>query len=505
MVIREETTTAQFVLLSDLAADKSYALDVAACSDVCSPFSGKSAAVLLVEKLSSPEAVELTLRSVSSSHLQLSWATPRWTGGTSDLRYVVHKSQTADFAVVTEEVTTTETVIDFYQVQEPFYVRVAAFNGYLSKFATALVQPVALEAAWSVKEGAEFDNAVAVQGVFNYLCSGECTAVSVKFPAFAKTLRFTATMKAELLFEGLIDDSAYTITCVANEISETLSSVTQTLTAATRSSEDFAPVLIVDGEPTSAVTATVAVLTNMVGELTCYVARYEGKESRPTSMVGFESNWSQTEKVTSVEEQTVFTFSYDVNGEMIEASSTYHAWCVMERAKTVGETLEEVVVKYPEYSEESQHVVLQTEVFEVSQITPAELATNVDPASDIVLEFTRAVTKGAGAVSLFDERNAETVVSPSSILCVEKRCVVRMASGLKANTKYLLRVADDAFLSEGAPLEQGVEDYVFMTGHYRCDTKYVSKGLSDSRVCECFSVADRCQCECGETSVLRYL
>ena len=505
VVIREETTTAQFVLLSDLVADKSYALDVAACSDVCSPFSGKSAGVLLVEKLSSPEAVELTLRSVSSSHLQLSWATPRWTGGTSDLRYVVHKSQTADFAVVTEEVTTTETVIDFYQVQEPFFVRVAAFNGYLSKFATALVQPVALEAAWSVKEGAEFDNAVAVQGVFNYLCSGECTAVSVKFPAFAKTLRFTATMKAELLFEGLIDDSAYTITCVANEISETLSSVTQTLTAATRSSEDFAPVLVVDGEPTSAVTATVAVLTNMVGELTCYVARYEGKESRPTSMVGFESNWSQTEKVTSVEEQKVFTFSYDVNGEMIEASSTYHAWCVMERAKTVGETLEEVVVKYPEYSEESQHVVLQTEVFEVSQITPAELATNVDPASDIVLEFTRAVTKGAGAVSLFDERNAETVVNPSSILCVEKRCVVRMASGLKANTKYLLRVADDAFLSEGAPLEQGVEDYVFMTGHYRCDTKYVSKGLSDSRVCECFSVADRCQCECGETSVLRYL
>ncbi|KAM7453370.1 hypothetical protein BLSTO_05884, partial [Blastocystis sp. subtype 1] len=374
-------------------------------------------------------------------------------------------------------------------------------------------QPAPLAAAWTVSEDALFDNAVVLSGTFNYLAKGACTVVSDARPDFRKRVEFSATLATTLLFDGLLADSAYTVTCEAHEVSEALSAVTTVLAARTRAAEDFAPVLVVDGEPTSAVTAVVAVFTNMVGELACYVAPYAGASSRPTDLRGFESTWSQRARVTDVSAAQAFVFSYDVNGELLHTDSTYHAWCVMRRqtAAVVGDAVEEATVVFPLYSsvsemsETGERVVQQAEVFRATKVTPAEFATDVNPATELTVEFSAVATLAQGAVRLLDERNVATEVQPAWVLCVEKKCVIRVPGGLKPLTTYTLSIEKTAFESEGVPMEEAVEDHVFVTGQYRCDTKFVSKGLSDSRVCECFSAADRCECECGETSVARAL
>ena len=510
---REAAVAEAYLELADLAPG-AYTLQVAACNEVCSPFSELSEAITLLPKIVTPGAPrDLRITAVSSAHLKLTWNAPASTGGAGPVTYVVHKSLTADFAVVTEERTTAERAADFFQAREAFFVRVACFNGYLSPFVTLAVQPAPLAAAWTVSEDALFDNAVVLSGTFNYLAKGACTVVSDARPDFRKRVEFSATLATTLLFDGLLADSAYTVTCEAQEVSEALSAVTTVLAARTRAAEDFAPVLVVDGEPTSAVTAVVAVFTNMVGELVCYVAPYAGASSRPTDLRGFESTWSQRARVTDVSAAQAFVFSYDVNGELLHTDSTYHAWCVMRRqtAAVVDDAVEEATVVFPLYSsvsemsETGERVVQQAEVFRATKVTPAEFATEVNPATELTVEFSAVATLAQGAVRLLDERNVATEVQPAWVLCVEKKCVIRVPGGLKPLTTYTLSIEKTAFESEGVPMEEAVEDHVFVTGQYRCDTKFVSKGLSDSRVCECFSAADRCECECGETSVARAL
>ena len=516
---REASVAETYLELAELEPG-TYTLQVAACNEVCSPFSEASAAITLLAKLATPGAPrDLKITFLSSTHLKLTWSAPASTGGKGPVTYLVHRSATADFATVTEEISTAELAVDFLQVREAFFVRVACFNGYLSSFVTLGVQPAPLAAAWTVSEDALFDNAFVLTGSFNYLAKGACTAVSTARADFSKRIEFSATLAAKLLFDGLLPDSAYTVTCEAREIAEADAVVTTTLEARTRATEDFSPVLVVDGEPTSAVTAVVAAFTNMVGDLICYVAPYEGASSRPTDLRGFESNWSQSARVTDVSEAQAFVFSYDVNGELLHTDSTYHAWCVMHRqvAAVMGDTVLETTVVFPQYgaaaseaseaSEASQteRVVQQAEVFRAVAVTPAEFATDVNPSTELVVEFSAAATLGAGAVRLLEERNVETEVQPAWVQCVETKCAIRVPGGLKPLTKYTLSVEKTAFESEGVPMEEDVEDHVFVTGQYRCDTKFVSKGLSDSRVCECFSVGDQCECECGETSVARSL
>ena len=72
----------------------------------------------------------------------------------------------------------------------------------------------------------------------------------------------------------------------------------------------------------------------------------------------------------------------------------------------------------------------------------------------------------------------------------------------------VLTVPADAFKVNGiGNLEvlEAEETFFFETGLQRCDTKYVSKGLWSSKMCECFSIEGKCECECGETSVMRTL
>ena len=84
------------------------------------------------------------------------------------------------------------------------------------------------------------------------------------------------------------------------------------------------------GEPTSSLTVSVSVLvsvsvtTNLLGELVCYVAPYEGLQSRPTSLNLFLSNWAQNRTVVSVTHPIRFLFAYDVTGALIRSDLVYH-------------------------------------------------------------------------------------------------------------------------------------------------------------------------------------
>ena len=96
-------------------------------------------------------------------------------------------------------------------------------------------------------------------------------------------------------------------------------------------------------------------------------------------------------------------------------------------------------------------------------------------------------------------------ISSEQIHCLQTTCVIQVEGGLQPKQQYVLNVAKDAFVNGASPLEEEVKNHFFETGLQRCDTKYVSKGLWNTKMCECFSVENKCECECGETSVMRTL
>ena len=101
----------------------------------------------------------------------------------------------------------------------------------------------------------------------------------------------------------------------------------------TLATSEFVPVLVVDGEPTSSLTVSVSVTvtTNLLGDLVCYVAPYEGLQSRPASLNLFLSNGAQNRTVASVTDPIHFLFAYDVTGALIRADLVYQAWCAVGR------------------------------------------------------------------------------------------------------------------------------------------------------------------------------
>ena len=155
-----------------------------------------------------------------------------------------------------------------------------------------------------------------------------------------------------------------------------------------------------------------------------------------------------------------------------------------------------------------QRRTLQTTPFEVTSISPAEFARDVDPHSDIVLTFSLPAQRGAGAISLRSGQNQVLRVPDAAVSCLYTKCSLRLGDGLLPHEKYVLNVEADAFLAQGQqqqPLQSAVQNWFFQTGGVRCDTRFVGRGMSDAKMCECFSVENACQCECGETSVLREL
>lgn len=133
----------------------------------------------------------------------------------------------------------------------------------------------------------------------------------------------------------------------------------------------------------------------------------------------------------------------------------------------------------------------------------------MDPHSDIVLTFSLPAERGAGSISLRSSQNHVIRVEESDVSCVYAKCTLRLSDGLLPFEKYVMNVDADAFLAQGQgqgqPLQKEVRNWFFRTGGVRCDTRFVGRGMSDAKMCQCFSVENACQCECGETSVLREL
>ena len=122
-----------------------------------------------------------------------------------------------------------------------------------------------------------------------------------------------------------------------------------------------------------------------------------------------------------------------------------------------------------------------------------------------MLRFVSRAQVSEGAVTLLSGDNELILVPSDQIHCLQTTCEIRLEGGLQSNQSYILNVDTNAFVNGSTPLEKEVSNYYFETGFQRCDTKFVSKGLWNTKMCECFSVEGRCECECGETSVMRTL
>ena len=513
----------QAELALSLDAGVAYSLRVALCSAECSILSEASAPITLSAYVVAPGAVRnLQVTALSSSSLRVQWAEPAELGGASIQYYVVRRSSMASMAVIESEVATSSCFLDLQNLQSlqhtPVYLSVAAFNGYLSRQEkiTAVLEALAVEWRSNQDEGIQWDSAVAITGSFNYLCTATCELRAPAYPSFRRTVSFPAGREVSHVFDGLIPATSYTIECRTAEVGSA-ESLTTHISVSTIATSEFVPVLVVDGEPTSSLTVSVSVTTNLLGDLVCYVAPYEGLQSRPASLNLFLSNWAQNRTVASVTDPIHFLFAYDVTGALIRADLVYHAWCAVGRdvstIQTDGSVRTDYVV-FPDYADSTVprsalrlRRTLQTTPFEVLSISPAEFARDVDPHSDIVLTFSLPAERGTGSISLRSSANHVIRVEESDVSCVYAKCTLRLSDGLLPFEKYVMNVDADAFLAQGQaqPLQKEVRNWFFQTGGVRCDTRFVGRGMGDAKMCQCFSVENACQCECGETSVLREL
>ena len=515
-VVQRNGTTQENSLRLSLETEKVYQLRVAVhgqqcvpeCTDIASIFSELSEGFTASETLLTPSVPRnLIATAVSSTSQHLTWEAPASTGGGAILSYRVRRASDAAMQSVVATYEVTEPELLLTEVTAVAYVEVAAFNGFLSAPVRVTVTPQPLEAVWTTNGDEEaLDNAVVVKGRFNYLAMGSCAVTDAAHPEFSYSFAFGPETAVREVVQPLAPETRYQFVCDVQEVGSEAVSRSE-FAATTAATADLTPSLLVDGEPTSSATATVAVTANLLGELRCYVAPYEGLQSRPTSTTGFGSNWVQSARVTDVATPVHFLFVVDVDGNVIDVAKTYHAWCLMERSMLrYTETGVEVArVVFPEYKPaEARRRLLQEVPFEIVKMTPAEFAVDVDPNADIQLQFSQPATVGEGAVTLLSADNEMVRVLPEQIRCLRNVCVLHMEGGLRSRQQYVLNVEQDAFLAETKPLENAKESF-FETGLERCDTTFVSKGLGSSKMCECFSVEGMCQCQCGETAVSRAL
>ena len=508
-LVKEGTTTDSSLILT-LDAGIAYRMRVASCvnENEMSAFSAFSeeftpSAILLTPSV--PR--DISTQAVAFTHMHIQWKEPAECGGASIQYYILRRGSSASMQVIEEVFHVSALEFDLYDVTDTTYLEIAAFNGYTSSFVRFTCIPPELTAVWTtnVDEGIQFDNAIHLSGEFNFMSTATCTLKTAAYPSFVMEHVFPAGMTASFTFTPLFPETLYEVYCIVKEVS-TGTLLSSSFPVSTIATADLSPSLIVNGEATDSITANVHVTSTVLGSLTCYVALYEGASSRPVSAEGFTSNWAETKEVTSLAEAISFHFPYDVNGVPINHELTYHAWCTIERDIRVmeGEQEKIISISFPEYSQSSSRHTLQVIPFEITHIDPAEFAFTVDPSSDLHLTFSAVPELGEGSISLIDSNNNMMVIHPEDIHCVETSCTIQL-HGLIPNMQYVLQVEKNAFKSGEAELEHGVDNWFFTTGYYRCDTKFVSRGLTNTRMCKCFSVDGMCECECGETSVGRLL
>ena len=74
----------------------------------------------------------------------------------------------------------------------------------------------------------------------------------------------------------------------------------------------------------------------------------------------------------------------------------------------------------------------------------------------------------------------------------------RMVAG-----SYTLSIPEGTFISANQQVSPAIES-TFIVVDKSCNTNYVVSGMHGEK-CKCFSIADRCQCSCGETVFSREL
>ena len=505
-ILTETVYTNEFQ--KELEPDKVYSLRVLVCveSDICSNFSEPSEGHLVSSITVSPSPPrDPEVVPIHSTSLDVTWKEPLNTGGSMILSYHIRRSSQEDMQMIYAVYETSEPVLHLTDVTSPVYLEISAFNGhYTSAPLKFHVDPQPLQAHWTSNQDEDvlLDNAIILKGQFTYLSVATCSVSDPSHSSFSQTLSFAPSNAVETIVQPLAPNTTYYFTCEVREIgSEAVALSEFTVTTAV----ELVPVLVVDGEPTSSLTVSVNVTTNLLGRLTCFVAPYQGLESRPTSLTFFASNWVQSVEVTPMESPIELLFAVDVTGAVLDASETYHAWCVIQREVLEYEDDVSIITteSFPEYS--SPRHLLSADSFEVTVIAPVEFASDVDPNAPIRLSFSLPAQVSEGAVTLLSGDNELILVPSDQIHCLQTTCEIRLKGGLQSNQSYVLNVDTNAFVNGSTPLEKEVSNYYFETGFQRCDTKFVSKGLWNTKMCECFSVEGRCECECGETSVMRTL
>ena len=132
---------------------------------------------------------------------------------------------------------------------------------------------------------------------------------------------------------------------------------------------------------------------------------------------------------------------------------------------------------------------------------PVENAT-VPLNGRVEFRFNHAVRVNPGAARLVElqgESQATAVQSEEGrYLVVEgNRVLVFLDAEQVEEGAVTLKLVQGAFVSEAGKLSEEVTVRLWVAGK-RCNTNYVVQGMR-GQTCKCFSVEDRCQCNCGET------
>ncbi|KAK8805790.1 hypothetical protein WA158_002446 [Blastocystis sp. Blastoise] len=490
-------------------ANQLVSIIVIACSTSgCGPESERSDEYLIPSTLKAPSSPEnLAANAYSASSVKLTWSEPTTTGGTQITGYYISQYLN-DVIIYSTTTTSMNIIIDAENGIDYVYTVYASNSVGDSQSAVITYQlPEYLETF----KGYYSDGVitVAVKSPYSLYLSCILTKQSDPTTSYTKTSTVSKNILTKYSYSYLEADTIYNEVCTINEIKSGYV-FTKEMSHKTLKTPDVLPIVINSALTSRGSFYNLYVAYDYAGIVTCTISNNMNDEPMtPEEYNNYETYGCSMEHNA---DGCVLDFLTDNNGNTFTSGRQYYFWCYHERTVVVNNV--PTTYLYPENNNNNRRRLLSIDdstesMFDIISITPSEYSLNINPHDPIEILFNDNVMGNDGKITLYS--NSGDIISitgnSKNVICKNKQCSIYFTNGLMNNETYALSIESNAFINKvtNQPLIESINQYIFQTGKKSCTPDYIVSGLEDNRLCQCYSIEDKCECACGSTMILRDL
>lgn len=490
----------------DLQPEATYAIEATACSaSGCGPVSERSDDLAITSLLTPPSAVrDLKAAAYAANKVKVSWKAPADAGSAPVDSYTVMQYHGSDL-VATVTTTSRSTLVP--ADRSLLYTYTVYASSSVGDGASSSVDyqlPALINGDFEYYPS---DGAITVAFRTDYTLQVTCSFVKKANPAvYSDNKSFTASpnMLNKHTYSLLEAATTYTETCTIQEVHSQITEQLDAHDCDTLATPAVVPEILEAAPTKRGSFYTLYVSYHYAGAVSCFLTT-ETLDGSDASIFELKETYSCTmehnEDGCSVELLT------DGEGDSFEDDVAYNYYCYHERTVVVDNS--PVVYTYPDVTSSSRRLLGADDVFDIVAISPEQYTATMNPDASIVIEFSEDAAAASGDIVLLSSSSEELRLpaSSKSVVCRGSTCEVSLPHGLLNNETYSLSIDKTAFKSKRSNryLEESLDNYIFSTGKKSCTPDYIIDGLEGSRLCQCYSSADKCECNCGSTSLLREL